>query len=184
VREVERLNRQLTGRAWADYLYGKGEQLSRSADFVSNTTHDDTSWTQTLTEAIQYNYVAQNQTADAQVIAVPIRVRGQVIGAIEFELEKSGSLSPEDLALIQEVGERFGLAAENTRLFEQSQRIAQREALVNEIGVRLQASNNIESTLAEAARSLKQTLRADKVAIRLGTPPATNGNGTRKEGSE
>ncbi len=177
VREVERLNRQLTGRAWADYLYGKADQLSRSVDFASNTTHDESAWTQTLTEAIQYNYVAQNQTADAQVIAIPIRVRGQVIGAIEFELDKESSLSPEDLALIQEVGERFGLAAENTRLFEQSQRIAQREALVNEIGVRLQASNNIETTLAEAARSLKQTLRADKVAIRLGTPPAGNGNG-------
>jgi hypothetical protein len=107
-----------------------------------------------------------------------------VIGAIEFELDKDSSLSPEDLALIQEVGERFGLAAENTRLFEQSQRIAQREALVNEIGVRLQASNNIETTLAEAARSLKQTLRADKVAIRLGTPPDANGNGVSKEGHD
>ena len=76
---------------------------------------------------------------------------------------------------MQEVGERLGLAAETTRLFERSQRIAQREALVNEIGTRLQSTSNIEAALAEAARSLKQTLRADKVAIRLGTPPATNG---------
>ncbi len=177
VREVERLNRQLTGRAWAEYLHGKGEQLNRSVDFTNNTVRQEDAWTPTMQEAVQYNYVAENQQGDAQVIAIPIRVRGQVIGAIEFELDKESSLSPEYLALIQEVGERFGLAAENTRLFEQSQRIAQREALVNEIGVRLQASNNIEATLAEAARSLKQTLRADKVAIRLGTPPAANGNG-------
>jgi len=179
VREVERLNRQLTGRAWADYLHGKDDELSRSTDFSTNTVQSDETWSQATTEAIQYNYVAQNQLENAQVIAIPLRVRGQVIGAIEFELDKEASLSPGDLALVQEVGERFGLAAENTRLFEQSQRIAQREALVNEIGVRLQASNNIETTLAEAARSLKQTLRADKVAIRLGTPPATNG--ARKE---
>jgi GAF domain-containing protein len=184
VREVERLNRQLTGRAWAEYLHGKSEQLSRSVDFTDNTVRQEDAWTPTMQEAIQYNYVAQNQQDDAQVIAIPIRVRGQVIGAVEFELDKESSLSPEDLALIQEVGERFGLAAENTRLFERSQRIAQREALVNEIGVRLQASNNIEATLAEAARSLKQSLRADKVAIRLGTPPDGNGNGVRKEGSE
>jgi GAF domain-containing protein len=184
VREVERLNRQLTGRAWAEYLHGKEEQLSRGIDFDSNSALDDVSWTPTMQEAVQYNYVAQHQAGDAQVIAVPIRVRGQVIGAVEFELDKETSLAPEDLALIQEVGERFGLAAENTRLFERSQRIAQREALVNEIGVRLQSSNNIEATLAEAARSLKQTLRADKVAIRLGTPPETNGNGAKKEGHE
>jgi GAF domain-containing protein len=177
VREVERLNRQLTGRAWAEYLHGKGEQLNRSVDFTDNTVRPEDTWTPTMQEAVQYNYVAQSQQGDAQVIAIPIRVRGQVIGAIEFELDKESSLAPEDLALIQEVGERFGLAAENMRLFERSQRIAQREALVNEIGVRLQASNNIEATLAEAARSLKQTLRADKVAIRLGTPPAAYGNG-------
>lgn len=175
VREVERLNRQLTGRAWSEYLRSKGDQLGLSVDFTDNSVKQDNTWTPTISEAIQYNYVAQAQQEDAQIIAIPLRVRGQVIGAIEFELDKDTSLSPEDLILVQEVGERLGLAAETTRLFERSQRIAQREALVNEIGTRLQATSNIEATLAEAARSLKQTLRADKVAIRLGTPPATNG---------
>jgi GAF domain-containing protein len=175
VREVERLNRQLTGRAWSEYLRSKGDQLGLSVDFTDNSVKQDNTWTQTISEAIQYNYVAQTQQDDAQIIAIPLRVRGQVIGAIEFELDKDTSLSPEDLILVQEVGERLGLAAETTRLFERSQRIAQREALVNEIGTRLQSTSNIEATLAEAARSLKQTLRADKVAIRLGTPPAANG---------
>lgn len=178
IREVERLNRQLTGRAWAEYLRGKGDQLSRSVDLVNETAQQETTLTPTMMEAIQFNYVAQSDSDDAQAIAIPIRVRGQVIGAIEFELDKDTSLSPEDLALIQEVGERFGLAAENVRLFERSQRIAQREALVNEIGVRLQATNDIETTLTEAARSLKQSLRADRVAIRLGTPA---GNGAPNE---
>jgi hypothetical protein len=53
---------------------------------------------------------------------------------------------------------------------EESQRIAQRETLINEISSRLQSANNVEATLAEAARSLNETLRANKVTIRLGIP--------------
>jgi hypothetical protein len=73
------------------------------------------------------------------------------------------------------------LAAESNRLFETSQRVAQREALVNEISTRLQASNNVEMTLNEAARSLRSTLKANRVTIRLGTPPATT-NGNTQDG--
>ena len=72
--------------------------------------------------------------------------------------------------MITEVSERFGLAAENTRLVEESQRTAQRETLINQITSRFQSAQNVEATLAEAARSLSETLSADKVKIRLGTP--------------
>jgi len=40
---------------------------------------------------------------------VPLRVRGQVIGAMEFELDR-GDFTPEDIDLVQAVAERFGLA--------------------------------------------------------------------------
>jgi GAF domain-containing protein len=105
-----------------------------------------------------------------RLIAIPLKIRGQVIGAMEFELGNDGRIDPNDLNLIQEVGERFGLAAENTRLVEESQHIAQREALINEIGSRLQATNNIESTLTEAVRSLSNVLGANRVSIKLREP--------------
>jgi hypothetical protein len=41
---------------------------------------------------------------------------------------------------------------------------------VNEIAGQLQATNNVEATLTTAARSLKDVLRANKVAIKLGVP--------------
>ena len=96
---------------------------------------------------------------------------------MEFELDASGNLSAEDMNLLEEVGEQLGLAAETTRLFQGTQRLAQREALVNEIATRLQTSNNVETALTEAARSLRDALRAQKVAIRLGPPPSNGKNG-------
>jgi len=81
------------------------------------------------------------------------------------------------LAMMEEVSEQLGLAAESNRLYETSQRIAQREALVNEISTRLQSGTSVEMTLTSAARSLKDVLKANRVAIRLGKPPAETQNG-------
>ena len=54
---------------------------------------------------------------------------------------------------------------------------AQREALVNEISTRLQSGTSVEMTLTSAARSLKDVLKANRVAIRLGKPPVEMTNG-------
>lgn len=177
IAEVERLNQRLTGRFWEDFLSQQSDTHGLQIHFDDKTSTPETSWTPSLREAVRFNHLVQDQQGEAQVIAVPLRVRGQVIGAMEFELGPSGNLAPEDVNLIEEVGEQLGLAAETTRLFEMSQRMAHREALVNEITARLQLTNNVEATLSEAARSLKEALKAHRVAIRLGKPAA---NGTKE----
>ncbi|MBI5667322.1 MAG: GAF domain-containing protein [Chloroflexi bacterium] len=170
-REVERLNQQLTRRLWDDFLAQTGGVKAVTVDFDTRSTSRENEWTLALVEAVEANQPVQHQQDNVRIIAVPLRVRGQVVGAMEFELDASGHLSPEDLSLIQQVGERLGVAAETTRLFEASTSAAQREALVNEIAARLQASNTVETTLTAAARSLKDSIKASRVAIRLGTPP-------------
>jgi GAF domain-containing protein len=182
LREVERLNMRLTGRAWSEFLRNNQGADGISVDFSQNAVQEKAEWTPGLQEAVQHNDIIEQMQQGQRVIAAPLRVRGQVIGAMEFELDENGDISPEDLELVQEVSERFGLAVENARLFEQSQRVAQREALINEIGSRLQQSNNVEATLSQAAQSLKQALKANRVSIRLGAPPSENG-GEKENGA-
>ncbi len=175
--EVERLNERLTGRFWKDFLTQQDSSaLSINLDTLTSTI--DNTWTPSIKQAITSNRPVQNQGADAKVVAVPLRVRGQVIGAMEFEMDENGNISPEDVAMMEEVSEQLGLAAESNRLYETSQRIAQREALVNEISTRLQSGTSVEMTLTSAARSLKDVLKANRVAIRLGKPPAETANGS------
>jgi GAF domain-containing protein len=164
------LNRRLTGQAWNEYLARQPETPAVTMNFADGTPVSETAWTETLQQAVRLNQTVQDHGTDRRVVAVPLRVRGQVIGAMEFELDEQNPLLPEDLSLLEEVSEQFGLAAETNRLFESSQRIAQREALVNEIATRLQTTNNVEMTLTTAARSLKEVLKAERVAIRLGKP--------------
>ncbi len=170
VQQVERLNRQLTQQAWSEFLQGKGGQLSVDVDFAGNQVRSNLDWTPTLDESAETNQIVQKQTPTGSIVSVPLHVRGAVIGAMEFELAGEG-LSPEDLNLVMAVAERFGLAVESTRLYDESRRVAQRETMLNEIGSRLQRSNSIDTVLAEAARGLQNSLGANRVAIRLGAPP-------------
>jgi GAF domain-containing protein len=175
LREVERLNERLTGRAWAEYLRGAVKPFALEVDFEHNTTRTVVEWTAALQDAIRNNHFTQEQYDDHQIIAVPLQVRGRVIGVMEFELSKDQNFDPDDLNLIREVGEHFGMAVENARLVDESRRVAQREALVNQITSRLQMTNDVEAMLDEAARGLRDAFKANKVAIRLGPPPRNSG---------
>ncbi len=174
--EVERLNERLTGRFWKDFL-NQQNTSSLLLDLEGHSSTVDNTWTPSIRQAIQSNQSIQSNSADANIVTVPLRVRGQVIGAMEFEMDQNGNISSEDIAMMEEVSEQLGLAAESNRLYETSQRIAQREALVNEISTRLQSGTSIEMTLNSAARSLKDVLKANRVAIRLGKPPVETMNG-------
>ncbi len=173
--EVERLNQRLTGGAWAQFLRDTGMSPGLRVDYLDGEIEEDSAWTPTLSEAASINHIVQDSRGQSQVIAVPLRVRGQVVGAMEFELDAQANFTPEDLELVQEVSERFGLAVENTRLVQESQRLAQRESLVGQISARLQGSNDMQSVLREAANGLREALKAERVAIKLGDPGAANG---------
>lgn len=181
LREVERLNQRLTGSAWSQFLRRAEANVGLDVNFEDDTAIENQDWTQTLSDAAKINTFIQEQNEDKQIIALPLRVRGQIVGAMEFELDAEREFTPNDLDLIQEVGERFGLAVENTRLVQESQRVAQREALVNQITSRIQSSNDMQNVLRDAANGLREALKADRVAIKLGqtntTPPANSKNG-------
>lgn len=172
LRKAERLNDRLTGRAWSDYLRKTNQDLNKTLDLQTNEVQAGALLTQTLEDAFKSNLPVykEDDSTESQRIAVPLRVRGRVIGAIEFDLDKDQSLSPEDFDLMEEVSERFGMVAENARLVDESQIAAQREALVNQISSRLQTSGNVDIMLREAVRGLQTALKADSVSIRLGIP--------------
>jgi len=176
VREVERLNSELTQQVWSQYLANNSGELSVDIDFHNSVVRRGNDWTPTLSEAVEFNHVVQKPTRDGVIVSTPLRVRSQVIGAMEFELEGE-ALTPEDVDLVQAVAERFGLAVESTRLYEESRRVAQRETTLNDIGSRLQRSNTVDAVLSEAAHGLQTSLGASRVTIRLGAPPKGNGNG-------
>jgi GAF domain-containing protein len=173
LREIERLNQQLTGQSWSEYLRARPSAISHTFDFGSANFDEYAEWTPSLEEAVQRKHIVVHNTDQGQTVSFPIAVRGQVIGAMEFELDHEQVVEPGRLDAIGEAINRMALSAENIRLFDEAQRIAQREAMVNEISERMQGTTSVEVTVGAAAQGLASVLRTSRVAIRIGTPPSS-----------
>lgn len=168
LREIERLNYQLTGRAWADYLRLHTDSAAFTLDLKNGDLTSEAQWTPTLHQAAAQHDVISALNDGQRVVALPIVVRNEVIGAMEFELEADGDLPDGALELVAAVGQRLGLAMENRRLFDETQRIAQREAMINDIGTELLSATGVDAIIQQAARQLQEVLSAQQVTIRLG----------------
>jgi GAF domain-containing protein len=132
------------------------------ADFIDNDIQKAEEWNEISHQAVLNNQVI----LEGHSVAIPIRVSGQAVGAIEFDVD-TDTIDQIDLDMLEEVGSRLGLAIENMRLLINTQRASSREARMNEISTRLQERNDVESTLTETARGLQDILNAQNVSIRL-----------------
>lgn len=121
------------------------------------------------------------------LMIVPLVVRGEMIGSIGLDkYDADHRFTDNMLEIVETIGAQVSTGLQSIRLLRDTRRQAMREATVNAISTRLQASNNVQGVLTEAARSLQRSLQVGRVAIRLGTPPdlkqppvVENGNGTR-----
>ena len=155
LREIERLNYQLTGRAWQEYLRLQTDSTAIALDLSSGQTTSEAEWTPTLQEAALHHQVITVTHEGRRVVALPITVQNEVIGAMEFELESEGPLPDGILDLCEAVGQRLGLAMENRRLFDETQRAVLREGLINDIGADLQSATGMDVIVQRAAQHLQ-----------------------------
>ncbi|GAB4434016.1 MAG: hypothetical protein Kow00120_00120 [Anaerolineae bacterium] len=132
IREIDRLNRQLTRQAWTEFVdeIGTGTRLGYRYDLNEVTP------------------ITSAEAGDGGGLSVPIRSRGQVIGALHVagQVDQFGA---DEQAVIEAVAERVGLAVESARLFRQT------EAALDESRALYQGSE-----LINAAASLDEILLA------------------------
>ena len=110
---------------------------------------------------------------NGRALAVPIKVRGQVIGVIDAHRpEDAGEWTTEDVTLLETLVEQLGVALDSARLYQDSQRRATRERLIGEVTSRVRASLDLETVLKTATDEIYQALGLDEIAIRLATDEA------------
>lgn len=98
-------------------------------------------------------------------ISMPLTLRDQIIGQIEMATHEE--LPAEQRNLIESIATQAALALENARLVEESQSIAARERLANEITSKVWASTTIDSILQTTVRELGRALEAAEVEIQI-----------------
>jgi GAF domain-containing protein/HAMP domain-containing protein len=171
--EIERLNRSLTETAWREIAQQRGAQRLSAASGQTAPAAQD--WTPLQLEAMRARQIAERVEGDLVVFAVPILLREQIMGAVEWQVARE-RYTHDIRQTAQDLSARLALAAENIRLFEQSLQAAQREQLVNQISSQLIGSTDIDLILQTAVRELGLALRASQTMIRLAPPSPDDGD--------
>lgn len=184
--EIGESNKRATLNAWQDFLHDqRSQRLTQSAGLEDV---DDGEFAPLRRQALETGQPALGEpTARATLpVAVPIVLRGQTLGTVEWELPAQG-FGGDRLSLAQELAARLAISLENARLFQQSRRAVERERLVNAISASITAQTNVDQILQTAVREVGQALHAPQVAIRLRSTTAdgavTEPNGSANSGA-
>lgn len=105
---------------------------------------------------------------DGLTISVPIKIRGQVIGAIRLKKpEIAEAWTQDETNLAISLTDQLSGALESARLYRESQQRAARESLVSDISARISASATRDSIIRETVQELGQALGDASVSFQL-----------------
>jgi GAF domain-containing protein/HAMP domain-containing protein len=109
-----------------------------------------------------------NGSGERSMVAVPVMLRGEVIGILHIESNDSAKpWSEDDVSLVEAVAERAAFAMENARLFQDARRRAAKERLISEATARISGALNIENILQTTAEELERVLGGSEVLIQF-----------------
>jgi sigma-B regulation protein RsbU (phosphoserine phosphatase) len=111
--------------------------------------------------------------------AVPIISRDNVLGVLDIQHNVINGIDQDDISLLRSISDQAAIALENARLFNEIQRRASYEALLNQVTQKIQTASSIEQVLQVAAQELGKALNADYTSVHLGKINST-ANGHEK----
>jgi phosphoserine phosphatase RsbU/P len=100
-------------------------------------------------------------------LAVPLIVRGRVIGVLDIESSQLDYFTPDQQNILTLVASRIGTAIENARLFEHERNQADTLLLLNEVGREANSTLQVEEVLRRAAELTKRLIDYQIFAILL-----------------
>jgi GAF domain-containing protein len=168
-RQLEYLNQEVVVRNWRRYLQSRGDE-ALGFNWKDGSFSPDSAVTPSLERAFKASGPEIWDDGDEQVLGVPIILRGQQLGAMEFRTAKEQGWSSRSLDLARIISGRLALALDNIRLYEQAQILANREQMANQVAARLQTKTDVDALIEIATESFRDALGATRANIRLGIP--------------
>lgn len=170
----------LTAEAWTTML-----RASQALGFYSTaqaTAPAGDLWQPEMKAALQTGSTTP-APQDAQRLAVPVKVRNEVIGVIDFTKSgESNTWTAEEIALVESMTEQLGVALDSARLYQDTQRRAARERVLREFSDQMQRANNIQTLIRATAEELNRILGGSRGYVRLGTEALQSLNGDKPSG--
>ncbi len=158
-----RLYAERSREAWQELLRQHAE-LTYVSD-VQGTVPTDI-WEPRMQSAAKTGQPVRDET-DTGAIAIPLKVRDQVIGIVDGRKPGGAAWTESELALLQELAEQLSVALESGRLYRDTQLRAARERLVGEVSGRIRETLDLESMLRTAAEQMRRALDLEDLIVRL-----------------
>ena len=168
VEAERRLYAERSREAWQLFLRQHSE-LSYSSDEQGTNPFDV--WEPRMQAAVRTGELVRVD-AEQGAIAMPLKVREQVIGVLDGRKPDGAAWTESELALLQVLAEQLSVALESGRLYHDTQLRAARDRLVGEVSGRIRETLDLETMLRTAAEQMRQALDLEDIVVRLapGTP--------------
>jgi GAF domain-containing protein/HAMP domain-containing protein len=123
-----------------------------------------------IVEAYQTGKTAfreKSRKAPKTALAVPIKVRGNIIGTMNVQLPENRDLDADELDISEAIAERAGIAIEGAMLLQESQRRAAKEQLIGDISAKISASINMRNVLQAAVEELGRVIPGSDIVVQF-----------------
>jgi len=155
----------LTREVWRELLKARSDLA-----FVSDASglSPFELWEPQMKEAVLTGQVVGD--AKSNVLAIPIRLREQVIGVIDGRKSDGTVWSEDEVGLLQALTDQLSVALEGAQLYEATQRRAVREQMIAQVASSVRRELYVEDVLRTAVDQVQQALGLGRIAIQM-VPP-------------
>jgi GAF domain-containing protein len=106
-----------------------------------------------------------DQQADETLAAIPIKLRGQTIGAVTVRLKEG--YRPTTISTIEQAVERLSASLESARLFEEARARADREQAISQVTSAISSTSEFDSILRTTIEEIGKTLGDSEIGITI-----------------
>lgn len=168
---AQRAYGELSREAWTEILQARTDLGFRSTEQGIDTA--EPSWRPEAVDALRSGQTMVSNGVAArtgqQVLAVPLRVRGEIIGVLDtYKPAEAGPWTDEEIALLERIAEEIDPALESARLYQDTQRRAAREQAIRQVTERMRRAVDVEAILQNTVAELAKAMGAPRAYVRLG----------------
>lgn len=109
--------------------------------------------------------VSETSGSTQESVAIPIKLRGQTIGAVTVKLKEGHKQTT--ISTIEQAVERLAGSLENARLFEEARQRAEREQAISHVTSAISSASEFDSILRTAVEEIGKSLGDSEVSIRI-----------------
>ncbi len=169
LQELEFAYQRFTTTSWREIIEKDEKKAGYAYDGLQVTALQEPS-KESLQAIRKKQTLIKSETNQQQftktTLAIPVKVREQVIGAINLEFSEK-ELPQDILQLVEEISNRLAMSLENARLYSQTQKTAEKERLAGDISSQIGSSVNIETILKTAVQEISRFTPGAEIMIAL-----------------